>query len=158
MVENKDNIMGKTITENKKAYYNYFISDETEAGIMLQGCEVKSIRDGHISIAESFIKIKNNEVFLKNAYIKPYEKTSMFIPDSHRDRKLLLNQNQISKLSKKIEIQGLTIVPLKVYFSDKNIVKILIGVGKGKKLYDKRNVLKEKTQKMEINRINKKLK
>lgn len=134
----------KTITVNKKAYFNYFISDETETGIILEGSEVKSIRNGHISIAESFVQIKDGEVFLKNAYIKPYDKSGSFIPDSRKNRKLLLNKSEIIKFQKQLDTKGFTLVPLKVYFSNRNKVKVLIGLGKGKKLYDKREVLKEK--------------
>lgn len=134
----------ENISVNKKAYFNYFISDEVEAGMVLEGSEVKSVRNGHISISESFVFITNHEVFLKNAYIKPYEKSSAFTPDDRRTRKLLLHKKQIEKLEKKLAVSGTTIIPLKVYFKN-NRVKILIGVGKGKKLYDKRETIKQRT-------------
>lgn len=137
------------LTVNKKAYFNYFISDELECGIELQGSEVKSIREGHISIAESFVMLKNDEIFLKNAYIKPYLNAGSFIPDSRRDRKLLLHKHEIEKFAKKLQVQGTTLVPLKVYLKG-NRVKIQIGLGKGKKLYDKRETLKQKTLKREM--------
>lgn len=140
----------KIITVNKKAYYNYFISDETETGIILEGSEVKSIRNGHISIAESFVQISGGEVFLKNAYIKPYDKSGAFTPDSRRNRKLLLNKSEIIKFQKQLDLKGMTVVPLKVYFANNNKVKVLIGLGKGKKLYDKREVLKEKAIKRNL--------
>ena len=134
----------KEIAVNKKAYYNYFISDEVEAGIVLEGSEVKSIRNGHISINESFVFVSNHEVYLKNAYIKQYDKASVFIPDERRTRKLLLNKAQIAKLEKKLTVSGTTIIPLKVYFKN-NFAKVLIGIGKGKKLYDKRETIKQRT-------------
>ncbi len=146
----------KTIAVNKKALHNYFISDNFEAGIVLEGSEVKSVREGGISINEAFIQIKNGEAFLKNAYIKQYDKTSSFAPNERRTRKLLLNKSEILKLFKKSEVSGCTLVPLKVYIKD-GLVKVEGGVGKGKKLYDKREDLKKKSADMEIRRISKKL-
>jgi len=134
----------KSITVNKKARFNYNIVETYEAGIVLVGSEVKSIRNGGISINESFVFFKNNELFLKNAYIKPYEMATNFIPDARQTRKLLLNKSEIEKIKKKMEAQGLAVVPLKVYFK-RNNVKIEIGLGKGKKLYDKRETIKERT-------------
>ena len=145
----------KTIAVNKKAYHNYFISDTFEAGIVLEGSEVKSVRAGGISINEAFIIIRDGEVFLKNAYIKEYDKASAYQPDEKRTRKLLLKKVEISKLLKKTEREGFTIVPLKVYFSG-NLVKIEGGVGKGKKLYDKKEDLKERAVKKEIQKLAKK--
>lgn len=145
----------KIITVNKKAYHNYFVSDELEVGIVLQGSEVKSIRNGHISIAESFVKISpHNELFLINAYVKPYENAGVFVPDARQNRKLLLHKNQILRLKKKVEADGFTIIPLKVLFNDKSKVKIIIALGKGKKLYDKRETLKERTIKRTLARTN----
>ena len=146
----------KTIAVNKKALHNYFISDNFEAGIVLEGSEVKSVREGGISINEAFIQIKNGEAFLKNAYIKQYDKTSSFAPNERRTRKLLLNKSEILKLFKKSEVSGCTLVPLKVYIKN-GLVKVEGGVGKGKKLYDKREDLKKKSADMEIRRISKKL-
>lgn len=146
----------KLITTNKKAFHNYFISDNFEAGIALEGSEVKSVREGGISINEAFIQIVNGEAFLKNAYIKQYEKTSSFAPNEKRTRKLLLHKEEIKKLLKKIETAGCTLVPIKVYLKD-GLVKLEGGVGKGKKLYDKREDLKKKSAEMEIKRYQKKL-
>lgn len=146
----------KIITNNKKAYYDYFISDNLEAGISLQGSEVKSIRAGGISLNESYVKIIGDEVFLINCYIKPFEKSSAFIPDSKRMRKLLLKKQEISKLKQKVLEKGLTIVPLKVYLKG-SLVKVEIGIGKGKKLFDKRATLKEKAVKREIENESKNL-
>ena len=145
----------KTIAVNKKALHNYFISDNFEAGIVLEGSEVKSVREGGISINEAFIQIKDGEAFLKNAYIKQYDKTSSFAPNEKRTRKLLLNKSEILKLFKKSEVAGCTLVPLKIYIKN-GLVKLEGGVGKGKKLYDKREDLKNKSAEMEIRRISKK--
>ena len=146
--------MMKTIAVNKKALHNYFISDNFEAGIVLEGSEVKSVREGGISINEAFIQIKDGEAFLKNAYIKQYDKTSSFAPNEKRTRKLLLNKSEILKLFKKSEVAGCTLVPLKIYIKN-GLVKLEGGVGKGKKLYDKREDLKNKSAEMEIRRISK---
>lgn len=141
----------KIICNNKKAFHNYFISDTYEAGIELLGSEVKSVRLGGVNINDSFVSIKNNEIILKNAYIKSYEKTTSFIPDAFKNRKLLMHKREINKLQKQIEQKGLSIVPLKLYFKYGR-VKVEIGVAKGKKLYDKRDVLKEKTEKRKLDR------
>ena len=138
--------MGKmeTIQTNKKAYFEYFVEDTYEAGMCLMGSEVKSVKSGHISIVESYITLKNNELFLKNAYIKSYDKTNASLsPDEKRIRKLLLNKTEIEKIRKKTEIKGYTIVPLKVYLKN-NLVKLEIGICKGKKLYDKRETIKDR--------------
>ena len=145
------------ISNNKKAFHEYFIEDTFEAGIVLVGSEVKSIRAGSMSLLESFVIIKNNEVFLKNAYIKPYDKTSSFSPDTRRDRKLLLNKQEIQKLIRATKEKGYTLVPLKSYFKN-NKVKVQIALAKGKKLYDKKEALKEKSQKREIEQATKHLK
>lgn len=139
----------KIITNNKKAYFDYFISDQFEAGIVLEGSEVKSVRAGGVSINESYVKIINGEVFLINAYIKPFEKSSSYTPDSRKTRKLLLSKQQIARYEKEVSEKGLTIVPLRVYLKD-SLVKVEIGIGKGKKLYDKRETLKRKTTQREI--------
>lgn len=146
----------KVIANNKKAYFDFFISDNTEAGIELKGSEVKSIRAGGISLNESYVRVVGNEIFLINAFIKPFEKSSSFVPDSRRTRKLLLRKSEIAKLSQKVSEKGLTIVPLKVYLKG-NLVKVEIGIGKGKKLFDKRETLKEKTAQREIESASKNL-
>lgn len=134
----------KLIQTNKKAYFEYFVEDSYCAGIVLEGCEVKSIKNGHVSIVESYITLKNGELFLKNAYIKNYENSnSSLCPDEKRIRKLLLKKEEIEKIRKKTEIKGYTIVPLKVFLQN-NLVKVEIGVCKGKKLYDKRETIKNR--------------
>lgn len=143
----------RVITNNKSAYYNYHISEKYEAGIVLEGCEVKSVRNGGISINESFITIDNGELFLKNAFIKPYNKTTAFCPDAKRNRKLLLHKLEISKILKQKNVKGMTIIPLKVYLTDKGLVKIEIAMAKGKKLYDKRETIKTNTANREIDRV-----
>lgn len=131
------------IVNNKKVYHEYFIEDTFEAGIALVGSEVKSVKAGGMSLADSFVNIKNEEVFLKNAYIKPFEKTSAFAPDSKRDRKLLLNKREILKLIRGVKEKSYTIVATKVYLKN-NLVKVEIALAKGKKLYDKKETLKQK--------------
>lgn len=139
------------VTNNKKAYFNYFISDTIETGIELQGCEVKSIRSGGISLNESFVTLKNGEMFLLNAYIKPFEKTTAFIPSERRTRKLLLHKDEIAKFERKVKEKGYSIMPTKVYFKHGK-VKVEIGLAKGKKLYDKRETMKEKQVQKTIDR------
>lgn len=141
----------KTIVNNKKAYHDYFIEDTYEAGIELQGSEVKSIRLGKISLKESFALIKKGELFLVNAHIAPYEKGSYFNPEAKRDRRLLVKKQEILKLKAKVEQKGYTLVATKVYFKD-SLVKVEIGVAKGKELHDKRQTLKDKQQKREVQR------
>lgn len=128
---------------NKEARYNYFILEEIEAGISLVGTEIKSIRKGSVDLKESFIIIKNNEAFLLNAYIAHYEEANQFNHDERRTRKLLLHKKEIKKLHDKIKQEGLTLVPIKMYFV-KGKVKVLVGVCRGKKNYDKRETIKER--------------
>ena len=134
--------------KNKKAYFDYTILDSIEAGISLVGTEIKSVRKGSVDLKDSFITIKNNEAFLLNMYIAKYEEGNIFNHDERRTRKLLLHKKEIKKLKEKISIEGLTLIPLKLYFK-KNYVKVLIGICKGKKLYDKRASIKERDLKRE---------
>ena len=135
----------KLIAQNKKAYHDYFIEDVYQAGISLVGTEVKSMRLGKCSLKESFIKIENGEAFIHNMHISPYEQGNIFNKDPLRTRRLLLHKSEIRKLSAAVSAAGYTIVPLKVYFT-KSLVKIDIGLAKGKKLYDKRQSIAEKDQ------------
>ena len=139
----------KLIANNKKAYHDYFIEDTYEAGIALVGTEVKSLRMGKCSIKESFIRIENGEVFIYGMHISPYEQGNIFNKDPLRDRKLLLNKREIFRLSGLINQKGYTLVPISLYFKN-NIVKLELGIGKGKKLYDKREDLKKKDSEMYI--------
>ena len=134
--------------KNKKAYFDYTIQEEIEAGISLVGTEIKSVRKGSVDLKDSFIIIKNNEAFLLNMYIAKYEEGNRFNHDERRTRKLLLHKKEIKKLKEKVSTEGLTLIPLKLYFK-KNYVKILIGICKGKKLYDKRASIKERDLKRE---------
>ena len=128
---------------NRKARFNYFIIDEIETGIELKGTEIKSIRNGKASIEDAYARIKNGEVFLTNMFIAKYEEGNRFNHDERRERKLLLHKSEIVKLSKKLELDNYTLVPLKLYFK-KNHVKISLGLCKGKKLYDKRETIKKR--------------
>jgi SsrA-binding protein len=142
---------GKLIANNKKAYHDYFILEKYEAGIVLHGTEVKSLRMGQCSIKEAFVRIDNGEIFINGMHISPYEKGNIFNKDPLRIRKLLLHKNEINKLFGKMKEQGNTLVPLKVYLSG-SLVKIEIGLAKGKKLYDKRDDIAKKDQKREAQR------
>ena len=135
--------------KNKKASFDYFIEEEIECGIVLKGTEIKSIRNGQANIKDCYAIIKNNEVFLLNMYIAKYNDASIFNHDERRTRKLLLNKKEILKIKDKVEVSGYTLIPIKLYFKG-NIAKILLGVCKGKKNYDKRESIKEKTIKREI--------
>ena len=142
----------KTIANNKKAYHEYFIEDTMEAGIELQGSEVKSARLGNVSLKESFAIIRKGELYLLNAHFSPYNKGSFFNPEAKRDRRLLLKKQEILRLKAKVEQKGYTLVATKIYFKDA-LVKVEIGVAKGKELHDKRQSLKEKQQKREVQRV-----
>lgn len=141
----------KLIANNKKAYHDYFILETYEAGIALHGTEVKSLRMGKCSIKEAFIRVENEEVFIYGMHISPYEKGNIFNKDPLRVRKLLLHKYEIRKLLGKTKEKGMTLVPLKVYFKD-SLVKVEIGLAKGKKLYDKRQDIAKKDQQREAQR------
>ena len=147
--------MGKTdmklIANNKKACHDFFILDTYEAGIALHGTEVKSLRMGKCSIKESFIRVENGEMFIYGMHISPYEKGNIFNKDPLRVRKLLLHKSEIHKLLGKTQEKGMSIVPLKVYLKG-SLVKVEIGLAKGKKLYDKREDIAKKDQKREAAR------
>lgn len=142
----------KLIANNKKAWHDYFIEEKYEAGIELVGTEVKSVRQGHCSIKEAFIRIdKNNEVQIYGMHINPYEKGNIFNKDPLRVRKLLLHKSEINKLAGQIKMKGYTLMPLKVYFKG-SLVKVEIGLARGKKLYDKRQDIAKKDAKREAER------
>ena len=141
----------RLIANNKKAYHDYFIEDTWEAGIELAGTEVKSLRMGKCSLKESYIQVKRGEVFVHGMHVSPYEKGNIFNRDPLRVRKLLLHDYEIRKLEAGVEKQGYTIVPLKVYFKGQ-LVKVEIGLAKGKKLYDKRESIKEKDMQRQAER------
>lgn len=128
---------------NRKAKFDYTILEEIEAGMVLKGTEVKSIKDGKANIKDSYAIIKNGEVYLLNMHISEYKEGNIFNHEETRTRKLLLHKKEILKLRDKVELQGLTLIPLKVYFK-KNKAKVLLGLAKGKKTYDKRESIKER--------------
>ena len=141
----------RLIANNKKAYHDYFIEDKYEAGISLHGTEVKSLRMGKCSIKEAFVRIENGEVFIYGMHISPYEKGNIFNRDPLRVKKLLLHRSEIRKLQGKISEKGFTLVPLQVYFKN-SLIKVEIGLAKGKKLYDKRADLAKRDQQREAAR------
>lgn len=131
--------------KNKKAYFNYFIKREIEAGIVLVGTEIKSVKKGSINITDSYIRIKNGEAYIINMFIEKYETASIFNHEETRERKLLLHKKEIKKLLEEVKQEGYTLVPLKVYLKNGK-AKILIGVARGKKLYDKRETIKKRDE------------
>ena len=143
--------MIKTIAKNPTAYHNYFIDDTLEAGIVLTGTEIKSIRNGKVNLKDSYVNIKNYEAFIFGMHISPYEFGNVNNKDPLRTRKLLLNKREINKLYNLIKQKGSSIIPIELYFNG-NKVKLKIGIGKGKKLYDKRQDIAKKDAEMKINR------
>ena len=139
----------KLIANNKKAYFDYFIDDKFECGISLAGTEVKSLRMGKCSVKEAFVKIDKGEVFVYGMHVSPYEKGNIFNKDPLRERKLLMHRYEINKLKGKIQEKGYTLVPLQVYFKG-SLVKVEIGLARGKKLYDKRADIAKKDQRREL--------
>ena len=141
----------KIVAQNKKAYHDFFILDTFEAGIELQGTEIKSVRKGSVNLKDSFIRIKNDEAYIENMHIAPYEQGNRFNHEPLRTRKLLLHKKEIKKLQKEVKESGLTIVPTKLYFNTAKL-KVEIALVRGKKLYDKLQDLKEKDSKRDIER------
>lgn len=137
----------KTICTNKKAFHDYHIEDKYEAGIVLTGTEVKSLREGKANLKDSYAKIKNGEVYLINAHISPYSCGNIYNHEPKRDRKLLLHKREINRLIGKVNERGYTIVPLALYFNKRNIAKVELGIAKGKTLYDKRESIKRRDEK-----------
>ena len=138
----------KLVANNKKAYHDYVIVEKYEAGLVLHGTEVKSLRLGKCSVKEAFVRIENSEVWIYGMHISPYEKGNIFNRDPLRPKKLLMHKDEIRKLTGKISEKGFTIVPLQVYFKDGR-AKIEIGLARGKKLYDKRQDIAKKDQRRE---------
>ena len=139
----------KLVANNKKAYHDYFIEDKYEAGIELAGTEVKSIRQGHVNLKDSFCIVKDGQMHVHGMHISPYEKGNIFNKDPLRDRKLLMHRYEINKLKGRIQEKGYTLVPLQVYFKG-SLVKVEIGLARGKKLYDKRADIAKKDQRREL--------
>ncbi len=141
----------KLIANNKKAYHDYFIEDTYEAGIALAGTEVKSMRLGKCSVKESYVGVEHGEVYIYGMHISPYEKGNIFNKDPLRVRKLLLHRGEIRKIESKLKEKGMTLVPLRVYFKN-SLVKVEVGLARGKKLYDKRQDIAKKDQRREAER------
>ncbi|WP_371219893.1 SsrA-binding protein SmpB [Orientia tsutsugamushi] len=143
----------KIVAQNRKAKFNYFIEDKMEAGIVLQGSELKSIRSGKVSIEDSYAAESSNEIFLYNSYIGEYKQANRFNHVPRRVRKLLLHRKEIQKIIGKLSVQGCTLVALSIYFNSKNKLKVELGLAKGKKQYDKRYAIKEQEWKKQQARI-----
>jgi SsrA-binding protein len=139
----------KIICNNKKAFHNYFIEEKFEAGMVLKGTEVKSLRQGKANLNDSFALVKNGEAFLNNLHISPYDFGNRENHDPDRMRKLLLHRKEIAKLNSKVREQGYSLVPLRLYFKN-GLVKVEMGLAKGKKLYDKREVMKQKDMRLDV--------
>jgi SsrA-binding protein len=142
----------RIITQNKKARHEYHIIDTTEAGIVLRGTEVKSIREGKVNLSDSYASIENGEVFIINLHISPYEKANVFNHDPLRKRKLLLRRHEIRKLQGKVIERGFTLIPLSLYLRDNRWAKLELALVKGKKLYDRREDVKRRDYKREVER------
>lgn len=138
--------------KNRKAYFDYYIEKEIEAGIVLTGTEIKSIRNGSANLKDTYAKIKNNEVFLLNMYISKYDEGNRFNHDERRTRKLLLHKTEINHLKNNLEKEGYTLIPLELYFKN-NKAKIKLGLCKGKHTYDKRKAIKDRELKREVKEI-----
>ena len=142
---------GKVLAQNRKASHDYIILDTIEAGMVLTGTEIKSVRKAKINLKDGYASIRNGEVFLQNVHISPFEQGNIFNHDPLRTRKLLLHKKQIKYLIEETKTTGVTLVPLRVYLKN-GVAKVLIGLAKGKKSYDKRDALKQKDMKREIDR------
>jgi SsrA-binding protein len=141
----------KTVARNRKAYHDYFLYDTYEAGIVLTGTEIKSVRAGRVNLRESYVQIRNGEAWLINTHISPYAAASRENPDPKRDRKLLLHLREISRLQSAVQEKGLTIVPLRMYLKS-NRAKVEIALARGKKLYDKREAIAKREDRRRIDR------
>jgi len=142
----------KVIAKNKRAFFDYEIEETFEAGLVLTGTEVRSLRDNNCQLTECFVLVRGGEAWLHGVHIKPYQHGSYSNVDPDRKRKLLMHKNQIRYLGQKAQEKGYTLVPIKLYFSEKNIVKLELGIGRGKKHYDKRASMAERDVKREIDR------
>lgn len=152
-MKNKKKPASNSIATNRRAKFDYFLEEEVEAGLVLVGSEVKSLRDSKASLAQSFISIdKRGEAWLEGSNIAGYSFASSFKHDALRKRKLLLHKKQLKKLSQSLAVKGYTLVPLRLYFNNKGLVKLSFALGKGKKEYDKRRAIREKEDKREARR------
>jgi SsrA-binding protein len=146
---------GRIAAENRKARHNYFIEDNLEAGIILEGSEVKSLREGKANIAESYASVEGGELWLINSYIPPFSqaKSAAFSHDERRRRKLLVHARELARLAQATQREGMTIVPLKLYFNERGIAKVDLGIARGKKLADKRETEKKRDWAREKSRL-----
>ncbi len=149
----------RVVAENRKARYNYFIEDTLEAGLMLEGSEVKSLREGKANIAESYASVEEGELWLINGYVAQFSqaKSAAFSHDERRRRKLLVRKRQLEELADAVGKKGMTLVPLKLYFNERGIAKLLLGLAKGKKKFDKRETEKQRDWQREKQRLLKEL-
>jgi SsrA-binding protein len=142
----------KVVATNRKAFHDYFIEDKFEAGIVLQGTEVKSLREGRVNLQDSYASVRDGEVFLHNCHVSPYSHGNIMNHDPIRVRKLLLHKTEINKLLGKTQQKGLTLIPLRIYFSKRGHAKVELGLAKGKKLYDRRESIKAREAGREVQR------
>ena len=142
----------KAVATNRKAYHDYFIDEKFEAGIMLQGTEVKSLREGRVNLQDSYASVKGDEVFLHHCHISPYSHGNIMNHEPLRTRKLLLHRKEIDKLLGKTKQQGLTLIPLRIYFSKRGLAKVELGLAKGKKQHDRRESIKTREASCEVER------
>ncbi|HSC56201.1 MAG TPA: SsrA-binding protein SmpB [Nitrospira sp.] len=151
MTKDKD-ASEKVVATNRKAFHDYFIEDKFEAGIVLQGTEVKSLRDGRVNLQDSYASVRDTEIFLHNCHISPYSHGNIMNHDPTRVRKLLLHKTESNKLMGKTQQKGLTLIPLRIYFSKRGHAKVELGLAKGKKLYDRRESIKAREAGREVER------
>ncbi|HEX7092402.1 MAG TPA: SsrA-binding protein SmpB [Nitrospiraceae bacterium] len=152
MVQQRKEKNEKAVATNRKAYHDYFIEEKFEAGIMLQGTEVKSLRDGRVNLQDSYASVKGNEVFLHHCHISPYSHGNIMNHEPLRTRKLLLHRKEINRLLGKTQQQGLTLIPLRIYFSKRGHAKVELGLAKGKKQHDRRESIKTREASREVER------
>ena len=150
--EKKADDQFKVVATNRKAFHDYFIEEKFEAGIMLQGTEVKSFREGRVNLQDSYASVRDNEVFLHNCHVSPYSHGNIMNHDPTRVRKLLLHKTEINRLQGKTQQKGLTLIPLRIYFSQRGHAKVELGLAKGKKLYDRRESIKAREAGREVER------
>ncbi len=143
----------KPVAENRKARHDYFIDEVVEAGIVLTGTEVKSMRMGRVNLRDSFARVVGGEIFLINSHIAPYDKGNRWNHEPYRDRKLLLHKKQIRDLAARVKQDGMTLVPVRMYFDKRGRAKVLLGVARGKKQYDKRHTMHEREVERHIDRV-----
>ncbi|MEO9340582.1 SsrA-binding protein SmpB [Mesorhizobium sp. SB112] len=153
MAQKKDDPNNKTVAENRKARFSYEVLDTVEAGLVLTGTEVKSLRQGQANIAESYASVEGGEVWLINSYLPEYLQANRFNHEPRRRRKLLLNKREMARMAQSVDREGMTLVPLKIYFNDRGRAKILLAVGRGKKLHDKRETEKKRDWNREKGRL-----